>query len=479
MRIELFDIPVDNLTLDEAKEHVKNLISLNKPSYAVAINPEKALKAYNDRELLQIIKNSNLNFVDGVGIIFAARIFKGIKIKERVTGIDLFTTLLEEAANQGYAVYFLGTKEESLQKAIENIKKKFPTLKILGYHNGYFEDEDKVVEEIASLKPDILFVGMGSPKQEKFIARNLQKLNVKFAMGVGGSFNVYSNEFKRAPKLIQSLGLEWFYRFILDPKRLPRILSLPKFLVEAYKRKTPTKEEVNFLQIKISNRTIEQNLEIVRGFIKDNNYHLIVTINGEMLSRAIKDKEFLEILRRAHLVIPDGIGVVLGVRRFGEKITNRIPGIEFAWELLRTAEKEGYSVYFLGAHIDVLEKAIEKIKEKFPNLNIVGYHHGYFSSDEEVREEILKLKPQILFVGMGGIRQEKWIEKNKDLNVPVNIGIGGSFDVWSGKVKRAPTIVRKLGIEWLYRSIVQPERIGRLMNIIELAFRILIGRLDQ
>jgi N-acetylglucosaminyldiphosphoundecaprenol N-acetyl-beta-D-mannosaminyltransferase len=198
-----------------------------------------------------------------------------------------------------------------------------------------------------------------------------------------------------------------------------------------------------------------------------------------MLSRAISDKEFLNILRNADLVIPDGIGVVLGARRFGQRITQRIPGIEFAWELLREAESKNYRVFLLGAKEEVLEVATKKIKRSFPNLNIVGTHNGYFNADNEVREQINKANPDILFVGMGGIKQEKWIVKNRDLNIPVNIGIGGSFDVWSGRVKRAPLWVRKMGIEWLYRTVTQPERIWRLKNLVVLSFKLLIGRIED
>ncbi|MGB9793546.1 WecB/TagA/CpsF family glycosyltransferase [Caldisericum exile] len=479
MRIEIFDIPVDNLTKKEAVQYIERMLNEKSPHFAVAINPEKALKAYQDEDLLNIIKNSDLNFIDGVGIIFAAKVFKGIKIKERVTGIDLFTELLKVAEEKSYKVYFLGTKEESLKKAIENIKKAFPSLQIAGFHNGFFNEEDKIIEDIAKSNADILFVGMGSPKQEKFIYKNLEKLNVKFAMGVGGTFNVYANEFRRAPNIIQKLGLEWLYRFILDPKRLPRILTLPVFLKEAYKRRFTPKKEVEFLGIKVSNRSLIENLDIVQGFINKKEFHLIVTINGEMLSRAISDKEFLNILKEADLVIPDGIGVVLGARRFGERITQRIPGIEFAWELLRLAEKKGYRVFFLGAKEEILQSAIKKIREKFPNLEIVGYHNGYFKDDNEIRKEIINSKPDILLVGMGGIKQEKWIIKNKDLNVPANIGVGGSFDVWSGKVKRAPAWVRKLGVEWLYRTVTQPERIWRLKNLVVLSFKLIVGRIDD
>jgi len=121
-----------------------------------------------------------LNFVDGVGVIFAARHFKRVKIKERITGIDLFTEILKLAEKGGYSVFFLGSKEESIQRAIQNIEMNFPNLKIAGYSNGYFQNEDAVVEKIKNSKADILFVGMGSPKQEKFIYRNINKFGVKF-----------------------------------------------------------------------------------------------------------------------------------------------------------------------------------------------------------------------------------------------------------------------------------------------------------
>jgi Teichoic acid biosynthesis proteins len=136
-------------------------------------------------------------------------------------------------------------------------------------------------------------------------------------------------------------------------------------------------------------------------------------------------------------------------------------------------------VFLLGAKEEVLEVATKKIKESFPNLNIVGTHNGYFNTDNEVREQIDKADRDILFVGMGGIKQEKWIVKTRDLNIPVNIGIGGSFDVWSGRVKRAPLWVRKMGIEWLYRTVTQPERIWRLKNLVVLSFKLLIGRIED
>ncbi|MGB9695565.1 MAG: WecB/TagA/CpsF family glycosyltransferase [Caldisericaceae bacterium] len=482
MRESILGFPVDSLTKEEALQRIESFLDSESQHFSVAINPEKLMKAVNDAELSLIIKSSDLNFVDGVGVAWALRIFRHKRIKQRITGIDLMGEVLKIAETKKLSVYFLGAEQPSIEKAVYNIGKLYPSLVIKGYHNGFFSDDEAVVNEIRLKAPDVIFVGMGSPKQEKFIFNNLKELGAKFSMGVGGSFNVYAGEFRRAPKIIQALGLEWLYRFVLDPKRLPRIMKLPKFLllVAKYRENKTVKEEVNFLGIRVSNRNIESTLEVAQGFVEKKGFHIVVTLNGEMASKALNDRDFLKILRESDLVIPDGIGVIWGARRFGERINYRVPGIEFAWELLKRAEKKGYSVFFLGAHTEVLEKAVAKIKMSFPNLNVVGMHHGYLKDcEDDVIKAIQDLSPDILFVGMGGIKQEKWIMEHKSLNVPLNIGIGGSYDVWAGKVKRAPYLIRKLGLEWLYRTVTQPARIRRTCNLFIYSVRILFGKVND
>ena len=481
MRIYIADVPVDNLTEDEATRKIDTFLSGNKPRFAVAINPEKIMKACRDDELQHIIQSSDLNFVDGIGVIWSSRIFYGERFKERIPGIDLFLDVLLLAEKKKYSVFLLGSKESIIQKAVHSLAEKHPYLNVAGFQNGYFQDEAKVVDKIRSSNADILFVGMGSPKQEKFIYRNLNKLNIKFAMGVGGSFNVLAGEFKRAPYLVQKLGLEWLYRFLLDPKRLPRVLSLPKFVFLVMKRPRQIKPEVSFFGIKISNRPLMENLKIAENFISSGKFHLVVTLNGEMASKAFVDEKFLGILKQADLVIPDGIGIVWGARKFKERIVYRIPGIEFGWSLLKLAGQKGYSVYFLGAKDVVLKQALTQIRDSFPNLKISGWHSGYFDKKEEsaIIKEIKEKKPDILFVGMGGGKQEKWIFTHRDLNVPFTIGVGGSFDVWSGRIKRAPAFVQKVGLEWLYRMIIQPARIVRMGNIVSFALKVIFKRADK
>ncbi len=476
MRIFVADIPVDNLSMEEALHRIEEFLSKDEPHFAVAINPEKILKACKDDELLSILKKSDLNFVDGIGVIWASKIFYKERFKGRIPGIDLFLNLLNIAERKGYSVFLLGSKEETLKKAIENLRKDHPKLKIAGYHNGYFKDEKEIVNQIKNSKADLLFVGMGSPKQEKFICHNLPNLNVQFAMGVGGSFNVLAGEYSRAPSVIQKLGLEWFYRFILDPRRLPRVMSLPKFIFLVMRMPQKIEEEVDLFGVRISNRSLEENLKIVNKFLDDGKLHLIVTLNGEMASKAFQDKEFFAVLKNADLIIPDGIGIVWGAKMRGKRIVHRIPGIEFAWNLLKLAEKKSLPVYFLGAKESILARALETIKKSFPQLQISGCHSGYFEKSEEsaIINKINETHTKILFVGMGGGKQEKWIARHKnELNVPVAIGVGGSFDVWSGHVKRAPKFVQNIGLEWLYRMIIQPTRFARLHHIVSFAFKVL------
>ncbi|MHB8106504.1 MAG: WecB/TagA/CpsF family glycosyltransferase [Candidatus Cryosericum sp.] len=476
-RVHVAGIPVDNLDMDETLATIETFVASRTPHMGVAINPEKVIKARQDKTLQKILRKSDLNFCDGIGIIWATRVFYRVRIKSRVTGVDLFLRLLERADARGWRLFLLGSRPETLSGVVAIVKERYPGLVVAGSHDGYFTaaDEPGLVAEIAAAKPDIMFVGMGSPKQEKFLAGNLSAMGVPFAMGVGGSYNVLSGEFKRAPARVQKLGLEWLYRFVLDPKRLPRILSLPRFVGIVLRSSRKHVDNIDFFGISISNRDIDELVEIADGFVKSGMPHLVVTLNGEMAARAFKDAEFLKIVQQADLVVADGVGIVWGARMLGPRIENRIPGIEFSGSLLALAERKGYRVYFLGAKPDIVERAASNVMTRYPGLHVVGCHSGYFDAVEEALmiQEIRAAHVDILLVGMGGGIQEKWIWHHRDMGIPVAIGVGGTFDVWSGFVRRAPRLVQKTGTEWLYRLVVQPSRVRRVGSIFYFMFRVL------
>ncbi len=476
-RVHVAGVPVDNLDMDEALGVIESFVASRTPHMGVAINPEKIIKAKQDRTLEKVLRTSDLNFCDGIGIMWASRLFYHERMKSRVTGVDLFLRLLDLANDRGWRLFLLGSRSDVLSTVVAIVGERYPGLIVAGSHDGYFSETDEpgLVSEIAGSRADIMFVGMGSPKQEKFLAANLSAMGVPFAMGVGGSYNVLSGEFKRAPARVQRLGLEWLYRFVLDPKRLPRILSLPRFVSIVVRSPRKHVDEIDFFGIAISNRDMDDLLVTADGFVKSGQPHLVVTLNGEMTARAFRDAEFLEIVQHADLVVADGVGIVWGARMLGSRIENRIPGIEFSSSLLALAERKGYRVYFLGAKSEIVERAASSVLARYPNLQVAGFHSGYFDSAEEADmiHRIQEARVDILLVGMGGGAQEKWIWHHRDMGIPVAIGVGGTFDVWSGSVRRAPRLVQKTGTEWLYRLVVQPSRVRRVGSIFYFMFRVL------
>lgn len=192
----------------------------------------------------------------------------------------------------------------------------------------------------------------------------------------------------------------------------------------------------------------------------------VVTINPEMIDTALKNKDFKEIIDEAELVIPDGIGVEIGLRILGHKV-KRIAGIEFARKLLE--ESNGKSIALVGAKPEIIKKAAEKLKTEILDINIVYTQDGYFKNAEKVYEELIKLQPRILLAALGSPKQEEFIYRlKKDLPNTIMAGVGGSFDVWSGDVERAPEIYQKIGMEWLYRTIKEPKRFKRIFPTLPL-----------
>lgn len=194
----------------------------------------------------------------------------------------------------------------------------------------------------------------------------------------------------------------------------------------------------------------------------------VVTINPEMISNAVKDTDFAEIINNADLVIPDGIGVEIGLKILGYNV-KRIAGIEFSHRMIEECAKNNQSVALIGAKPEIVKKAKENLVKEFPSLYITYIHDGYFKEDEQVLEELKIRQPRLVLCALGSPKQEEFILKAKSiLPEALFVGVGGSFDVWSGEVKRAPEIYQKLGLEWLYRTIMEPKRFKRIFPTLPL-----------
>lgn len=194
----------------------------------------------------------------------------------------------------------------------------------------------------------------------------------------------------------------------------------------------------------------------------------VVTINPEMIEYANKNSDFANIIKESDMVIPDGVGVKIALRINGVNV-ERIPGIDFARRLLEEAAISDIPVAIIGAKNEIVSAAINNLNKEINGLNIVYYHDGYFSNDEKIYNELNLKNPKLILVAMGSPRQEQFIyNAKKHINSALMIGIGGSLDVWSGNVKRAPKLFQKLGLEWLYRVFSQPERLKRIFPILPL-----------
>ena len=223
---------------------------------------------------------------------------------------------------------------------------------------------------------------------------------------------------------------------------------------------------ISILGVPIDAVTRDEAGIITENLIKESNKSckMIFAPNVEFIMYAQKDKEFFDILKQSSLSTPDSIGVIIGAKLQKKSFPERIPGQSYFRKIIELSNEKGYSIYLLGGKPGIPEKAKENLEKIFPNVNIVGVHHGYFNENEgkEVIEEINKLQPNVLFVALGAPRQEKWIYNHRnELKVDVATGQGGTYDYEAGKIKRAPVWVQKIGMEWFWRLCREPKRIKR------------------
>ncbi len=244
-RVEAFGIEISPVSMREALDKIDGFIRDGRPHHVVTSDANAILTSRADPQYTSIIRRAALITPDGFGLVWGARLL-GLPIYERVTGVDMVTGICERAAKNGYRLYILGSEEGVAAKAAHNLALKYPGANFVGTHNGFWrrdksdpvlvaEDDARMADEIRAAKPDVLFVAMGIPSQEKFIAAQLERMQVPVSLGVGGSFDVYSGKFNRAPIAVQRLGMEWLYRVWIDPSRWKRMGYVPKFMLIALK----------------------------------------------------------------------------------------------------------------------------------------------------------------------------------------------------------------------------------------------------
>lgn len=224
---------VDVTTLNEQQlmYNIEDDIKQSRKVRIVAINPEKIMMAEKDTNLRELLNESTYQIPDGIGVSIASKLSGG-NIRGRVTGIGMMGNLLALANKNEWKIFMYGAKPEIVQQAARKIQEKFPKLIVSGTLDGYAQDTQEIITTINKAEPQILFVALGSPKQEFFIKNNMEQLNVNVFQGVGGSFDVYSGHVKLAPELFRKTGTEWLYRLVKQPSRIKRQVALPMFLAK-------------------------------------------------------------------------------------------------------------------------------------------------------------------------------------------------------------------------------------------------------
>lgn len=234
MKINVLGVRFDNVTPEEALERGAQLMEQPGFHYVVTPNPEFILAAEKDDEFRTVLNGADLVIPDGIGVIYSAKLL-GTPLKSRVPGIEFSAGMLAYMDKVGGRVFLLGAKPGVAEQAAANIAKDYPNLTICGTHDGYFKEDEPVVQTIKEAKADLLFVCLGAPRQELFMAKYGSETGAKLAMGLGGSLDVYAGVVERAPERWQKLNLEWAYRLKKEPKRIGRMAKLPLVLVKAAK----------------------------------------------------------------------------------------------------------------------------------------------------------------------------------------------------------------------------------------------------
>jgi N-acetylglucosaminyldiphosphoundecaprenol N-acetyl-beta-D-mannosaminyltransferase len=212
-------VKIDNLSLRESVVYIKKLLNDQKNHYIVSPNAAHIVLFQRDEDFRKAYASASLVLPDGMPLIWISRFLKP-RLKERITGPDLLFSLCAVSIRDRYTIFLLGAENKVIEKAKNALLSKFPGLHIAGIHNGYFNNDKKILEKINELQPDILFIGMGFAKQEKWISKNINQLKVKVAVPIGGVFDVIAGKFRPAPRLMQNYGFEWLWRLIQEPRRL-------------------------------------------------------------------------------------------------------------------------------------------------------------------------------------------------------------------------------------------------------------------
>jgi len=239
---------------------------------------------------------------------------------------------------------------------------------------------------------------------------------------------------------------------------------------------TPARDRVEILGLPVDRVSMDSAIAMIKQFLKEDRPHLVVTADSAGMVQTTECSELREIYLTADLVTPDSVGILWAARRYGKPIAARVSGVDLVGRLARLSADAGHRIFLLGSAPGVAELAAEKLRLRYPGCNIVGTRHGYFPPDSDalVAQEIAELRPDILLVAMGIPRQEQFIRATQGvIKARLAMGVGGSLDVFSGKARRAPAIIQRMHLEWLWRTLLNPSKFRKAKHLPVFVWRVL------
>ncbi len=243
-KIDIHNVKIDNISMDEALDIVVGMLKSQTTNKIFTPNAEIIMQANRDPELLSILNRADLVIPDGAGVVLASKLM-GNRLKEKVSGIDLVKKILVNTSNRPTSFFIFGGRPGVAEKASINILSDFPKARINGFRNGYFDESDtpEIIRKINESKSEILLVGLGAPKQEKWINQYAEQLNNKVIMGIGGTIDIFAGTVALAPEFMRKAGLEWLFRLVKEPRRFKRMLDLPRFMILTLRKKFTKKHQ--------------------------------------------------------------------------------------------------------------------------------------------------------------------------------------------------------------------------------------------
>lgn len=520
----MLGVGVDPVNLEQALADFNRWIEDRQPHYVCLAPVHNILACQDDPLLKRVFNRSDLTTPDGMPLVWIARA-SGYSDADRVYGPELLLEACRHGVAHGHRHYFYGAGEGVAAELVAKLEREIPGLQVAGFRAPPFrplsaDEEEAEVARIRAADPDIVWVALGSPRQERWMAENVARIGAPVLIGVGAAFDFVSGRKPWAPRWIQRSGFEWLFRLATEPRRLwRRYLRYPLFVflytaqvvglkrfpletgieaagslssggstddveaVDAVARQVDSAPPTaDILGVRVLALSVESLHAMIAAAIETDGRSLLPNVNAHALNLAYEQPWLRRFFNQADAVFPDGSGALFAARFQERAFRERITYADWMWDLAEMCARGGYSLYFLGGRPGVAASAAKALQVRNPDLRIVGTHHGYFEKsmdsidNQAVVDEINRLRPDILLVGMGMPLQERWLDENwEQLEVHVGLTAGAAFDYVSGRLRRPPRFLTDHGLEWLGRLLIEPRRLWRryVLGIPKYSWRVL------